>query len=125
MSNSVILRRALEDGDLAELSRLLTEDSTIAGRTHSWKVCAGSARVGPSPIRLKRLQRLSVAGLLEAGALVDSDPNEEDPGPSQLPAITRLHWPFEPHGSQVSVARLMIRDSKPYDTPFEGTTGRG
>lgn len=87
MSNSVILRRALDEGDLAALSRLITEDLTIAGRTHAWGV---PCQIGPcQPIsylaqaRFNGFVKHGRAGemtrmLLDAGAPVDGDPSDEE-----------------------------------------------
>lgn len=87
MSNAVILRRALDEGDLAELSRLLNEDSAIAGRTHTWGL---PCRIGPcQPISYLAQARFNGFGkhgragemtriLLEAGAPVDGDPTDQE-----------------------------------------------
>ncbi len=87
MSKSLILRRALDEGDLAEISRLLNEDSAIAGRTHTWEI---PCRIGPcQPIsylaqaRFNGFVKHRRAGemtriLLEAGAPVDGDPTDPE-----------------------------------------------
>jgi ankyrin repeat protein len=106
MSNSVILRRALDEGDLAELSRLLAEDSTIAGRTHAWGF---PCQIGPcqaisylAQARFNGFVKHRRAGemtrmLLEAGAPVDGDPTD-----NETLLITAASY------NEVSVARMLI-----------------
>ncbi len=106
MSNSVIFRRALDEGDLAQLSRLLTEDSTIAGRTHAWGF---PCQIGPcqaisylAQARFNGFVKHRRAGemtrmLLEAGAPVDGDPTDKE---NLL--ITAASY------NEVSVARTLV-----------------
>lgn len=82
-----MLRRALDEGDLAELSRLLVEDSTIAGRTHAWGF---PCQIGPcQPISYLAQARFNgfvkhgrtgemTRMLLDAGAPVDGDPSDKE-----------------------------------------------
>lgn len=106
MSKSAILRSVLDEGDLVELSRLLAEDSAIAGRTHAWGF---PCQIGPcQPIsylaqaRFNGFVKHGRAGemtrmLLEAGAPVDGDPTDQE---SLL--ITAASY------NEVSVARTLV-----------------
>jgi ankyrin repeat protein len=106
MSNSVVLRRALDEGDLAALSRLLAGDSTIAGRTHSWGF---PCRIGPcqaisylAQARFNGFVKHERAGamtrmLLEAGAPVDGGPTDKE-----TLLITAASY------NEVSVARTLV-----------------
>lgn len=109
MSNSVILRRALDEGDLTELSRLLSEDPTAAERTHAWGF---PCQIGPcQPISYLAQARFNgfvkhgltaemTRMLLDAGAPVNGDPSDEE-----TLLITAASY------NEIAVARTLVDSS--------------